>query len=137
MKIILIYLAIGVYIAYRLFQKGKIRFSTPYLKTRTASFLLDNVITIVLWPVSILLRVVTATPDHLILKKYAVKNDSEETTLTFSLEKGDTLLHIKDKQMQEIIATWCLSKMTQNNNFTIKTKNHILKIKIIDNDIQE
>lgn len=132
MKYLLIYLAVGVYSALTFYRKGIIRLKRPYSFNEIKSFVSDNFVVILLWPLSILLRVVMRKPDSLQLDCYEVDEDTMKTHLTFNLDKGNTILDIRDEQMQEIITMWCLSKTKKGkeNSLTIRHQDKKLEITI-------
>ena len=94
MKYLLIYLAIGVYRALTFYRKGTIKIEKPLTTKGLATFLSDNIVVMILWPLSILLHVAMRKPDAMQFHNCKIDNK----TLRLRYAENEIKIEITDTQ---------------------------------------
>ena len=108
-QILLIYISIGVIVAFYLQQK---KYIIPPSEGSLKSFILDNIIAILFWPISLSLRFMLRKPPRIEFNSYDI-DENNEIHVTFVHEKERFCLHMEDKNIQKMLAAWCIMKLSK------------------------
>lgn len=106
-QILLIYISIGVIVAFYLQQK---KYIIPPPEGSLKSFILDNIIAIFFWPISLSLRFMLRKPPRIEFNSYDI-DENNEIHVTFVHEKERFCLHMEDNNFQMMFAAWCIMKL--------------------------